>query len=124
MSLRAAVRYPPTPLGEQRGPVMPVTENTPRQLVLKSGSTTLTLDKDAGFGRRGLSHHAGPAHRRSLGTAGRGQKRRRDQCVCNPRLSGWRDLAPPSVGTLSAPTLEWVTEKFHIQEQLAGGVVR
>ena len=27
---------------------MPVTENTPRQLVLKSGSTTLTLDKDAG----------------------------------------------------------------------------
>ena len=33
---------------EQREPVMPVTENTPRQLVLKSGSTTLTLDKDAG----------------------------------------------------------------------------
>jgi hypothetical protein len=29
-------------------PVMPVTENAPRQLVLKSGSTTLTLDKDAG----------------------------------------------------------------------------
>ena len=27
---------------------MPVTENLPRQLVLKSGSTTLTLDKDAG----------------------------------------------------------------------------
>jgi hypothetical protein len=27
---------------------MPVTENTPRQLVLKSGSTTLTLDNDAG----------------------------------------------------------------------------
>ena len=27
---------------------MPVTENTPRQLVLKSGSTTLTLDKGAG----------------------------------------------------------------------------
>lgn len=27
---------------------MPVTEETPRQLVLKSGSTTLTLDKDAG----------------------------------------------------------------------------
>ena len=27
---------------------MPVTENAPRQLVLKSGSTTLTLDKDAG----------------------------------------------------------------------------
>jgi hypothetical protein len=27
---------------------MPVTENTPRQLVLKSGSTTLTLDKHAG----------------------------------------------------------------------------
>ena len=29
-------------------PVMPVTENAPRRLVLKSGSTTLTLDKDAG----------------------------------------------------------------------------
>jgi hypothetical protein len=28
--------------------IMPATENTPRQLVLKSGSTTLTLDKDAG----------------------------------------------------------------------------
>lgn len=28
--------------------MMPVTENTPRQLVLRSGSTTLTLDKDAG----------------------------------------------------------------------------
>ena len=27
---------------------MPVSENMPRQLVLKSGSTTLTLDKDAG----------------------------------------------------------------------------
>ena len=27
---------------------MPITENTPRRLVLKSGSTTLTLDKDAG----------------------------------------------------------------------------
>jgi hypothetical protein len=27
---------------------MPVAENSPRQLVLKSGSTTLTLDKDAG----------------------------------------------------------------------------
>ena len=27
---------------------MPVTEEMPRQLVLKSGSTTLTLDKDAG----------------------------------------------------------------------------
>ena len=27
---------------------MPVREDTPRQLVLKSGSTTLTLDKDAG----------------------------------------------------------------------------
>jgi hypothetical protein len=27
---------------------MPVTENAPRHLVLKSGSTTLTLDKDAG----------------------------------------------------------------------------
>ena len=26
---------------------MPVTESTPRRLVLKSGSTTLTLDKDA-----------------------------------------------------------------------------
>ena len=28
--------------------IMPATENTSRQLVLKSGSTTLTLDKDAG----------------------------------------------------------------------------
>lgn len=27
---------------------MPITENTPRRLVLKEGSTTLTLDKDAG----------------------------------------------------------------------------
>jgi hypothetical protein len=27
---------------------MPITENTPRRLVLKSGGTTLTLDKDAG----------------------------------------------------------------------------
>ena len=27
---------------------MPIIENTPRRLVLKSGSTTLTLDKDAG----------------------------------------------------------------------------
>ncbi len=27
---------------------MPVTESTPRRLVLKSGSTTLTLDKDVG----------------------------------------------------------------------------
>jgi hypothetical protein len=27
---------------------MPVSENAPRRLVLKSGSTTLTLDKDAG----------------------------------------------------------------------------
>jgi hypothetical protein len=27
---------------------MPITESTPRRLVLKSGSTTLTLDKDAG----------------------------------------------------------------------------
>ena len=26
---------------------MPITENTPRRLVLTSGSTTLTLDKDA-----------------------------------------------------------------------------
>jgi hypothetical protein len=26
---------------------MPITENTPRRLVLQSGSTTLTLDKDA-----------------------------------------------------------------------------
>jgi hypothetical protein len=48
MALRAAALYPSTPLREQREPVMPVTENTPRQLVLKSGSTTLTLDKDAG----------------------------------------------------------------------------
>ena len=48
MALRTAVLYPSTPLREQRGPVMPVTEETPRQLVLKSGSTTLTLDKDAG----------------------------------------------------------------------------
>jgi hypothetical protein len=48
MALRADVLYPSTPLREQREPVMPVTENTPRQLVLKSGSTTLTLDKDAG----------------------------------------------------------------------------
>jgi hypothetical protein len=40
MALRAAVLYPSTPLREQRGPVMPVTEDTPRQLVLKSGSTT------------------------------------------------------------------------------------
>jgi hypothetical protein len=48
MALRAGVLYPSTPLREQREPVMPVTENTPRQMVLKSGSTTLTLDKDAG----------------------------------------------------------------------------
>jgi hypothetical protein len=34
--------------GNSGVPVMPVTENAPRQLVLKSGSTTLTLDKDAG----------------------------------------------------------------------------
>jgi hypothetical protein len=27
---------------------MPITESTPRRLVLASGSTTLTLDKDAG----------------------------------------------------------------------------
>jgi hypothetical protein len=27
---------------------MPITESTPRRLVLTSGSTTLTLDKDAG----------------------------------------------------------------------------
>lgn len=27
---------------------MPIAEHTPRRLVLKSGSTTLTLDKDAG----------------------------------------------------------------------------
>jgi hypothetical protein len=27
---------------------MPATENAPRHLVLKSGSTTLTLDKDVG----------------------------------------------------------------------------
>jgi hypothetical protein len=29
---------------------MPITENTPRRLVVKSGSTTLTLDRDAGKG--------------------------------------------------------------------------
>jgi hypothetical protein len=29
-------------------PAMPITENTPQLLVLKSGSTTLTLDKGAG----------------------------------------------------------------------------
>ena len=120
---------------------MPVTENTPRQLVLKSGSTTLTLDKDAGkatLQRKLLIWRLKPIEAplsdvsevtvdtavdrasgvevchtmlvrrtgRSLGTAGRGQKRRRDQCVCNPRLSGGPDLAPSSVGTLSAPTLE------------------
>jgi hypothetical protein len=155
MALRAGVLYPSTPLREQREPVMPVTENTPRQMVLKSGSTTLTLDKDAGkatlqrklliwrlkpieaplsdvsdvtvdtaVDRASGVEVCHPAHRRSLGTAGRGQKRCRDQCVCNPRLSGAPDLAPPSVGTLSAPTAEWVAEKFHVQEQLAGGVVR
>ena len=30
------------------GAVMPITESTPRRLVLKSGSTTLTLDKNVG----------------------------------------------------------------------------
>jgi hypothetical protein len=29
---------------------MPITENTPKRLVVKAGSTTLTLDKDAGKG--------------------------------------------------------------------------
>jgi hypothetical protein len=33
---------------ERRGPAMPITEKTPHRLVLKSGSTTLTLDKTAG----------------------------------------------------------------------------
>ena len=34
--------------GNVRGVQMPVTERTPQRLVIKSGSTTLTLDKDAG----------------------------------------------------------------------------
>jgi hypothetical protein len=34
--------------GEIREIAMPITESTPRRLVLASGSTTLTLDKDAG----------------------------------------------------------------------------
>ena len=113
---------------------MPVTENTPRQLVLKSGSATLTLDKEAGkatLQRKLLIWRLKPIEaplsdvsdvmvdtavdrasgvevchtmlvRRTgeAGTAGRGQKRRRDQCVCNPRLSGGSDLALPSVGTV------------------------
>jgi hypothetical protein len=48
MALRTTVLYLSGPLREQRGPVMPVTEDTPQKLALKSGSTTLTLDKDAG----------------------------------------------------------------------------
>ena len=114
---------------------MPVTENTPRQMVLKSGSTTLTLDKDAGkatLQRKLLIWRLKPieaplsdvsdvtvdtAVDRASGVEvchtmlvrrtseawalpGRGQKRCRDQCVCNPRLSGAPDLAPPSVGRL------------------------
>ena len=32
---------------------MPIIENTPRRLVLRSGSNTLTLDKDSGIGSLG-----------------------------------------------------------------------
>ena len=117
---------------------MPVTEETPRQLVLKSGSTTLTLDKDAGkatLQRKLLIWRLKPieaplsdvsevtvdtavdrasgvevCHTMLVRRTGEAwalpAQRRRDQCVCNPRLSGGPDLAPPSVGTLSAPTLE------------------
>ena len=41
----SAVRYPWRAYLEL---AMPITERTPRRLVLKSGSTSLTLDKDAG----------------------------------------------------------------------------
>jgi hypothetical protein len=37
-----------SPSPQKLDPVMPATENAPRHLVLKSGSTTLTLDKDVG----------------------------------------------------------------------------
>src|SRR5262245_4237593 len=36
-----------SPRGETGETAMPITESTPRRLVLTSGSTTLTLDKDA-----------------------------------------------------------------------------
>jgi hypothetical protein len=92
---------------------MPVTEDTPRQLVLKSGSTTLTLDKDAGkatLQRKLLIWRLKPI------------EARRDQCVCNPRLSGAPDLALPSVGTVVGSDSGMSAEKFHVQEQPAGGM--
>lgn len=119
---------------------MPVTENTPRQLVLKSGSTTLTLDKDAGkatLQRKLLIWRLKPieaplsdvsevtvdtavdrasgvevCHTMLVRRTGEAwalpaaDKKDAEISVCNPRLSGGPDLAPPSVGTLSAPTLE------------------
>jgi hypothetical protein len=36
------------PEKQRRVPAMPIVENTPMRLVLKSGSTSLTLDKSAG----------------------------------------------------------------------------
>ena len=44
--LPAAALYPA--IRNSGHSMMPATENMPRQLVLRSGSTTLTLDKDAG----------------------------------------------------------------------------
>ena len=105
---------------------MPVTENTPRQLVLKSGSTTLTLDKDAGkatLQRKLLIWRLKPieaplsdisdvtvdtAVDRASGVEvchtmlvrRTGEAWALPACVCNPRLSGAPDLALPSVGTV------------------------
>ena len=45
---------------------MPITENTPQRLVLRSGSNTLTLDKDAGtasLGRKMLFFNLKPVVR-------------------------------------------------------------
>ena len=59
---------------------MPITENTPQRLVLRSGSTTLTLDKDAGtasLGRKMLFFNLKPVAlphvRFHRGQAGRGE---------------------------------------------------
>jgi hypothetical protein len=46
ITIRCVALYPS--MQERAVAAMPIIENTPRRLVLKSGSTTLTLDKDAG----------------------------------------------------------------------------
>src|SRR5215207_1409104 len=48
MAPRGTTRYPSLCKDTVGGLKMPVTERSPQRLVLKSGSTTLTLDQEAG----------------------------------------------------------------------------